>query len=94
VKSILRLRRNHAPFAGPKTTFASPKNKAFVHKLNNHQGDFNIIKTFRQLLFDRLLSEFHGSKTNKIKLDKFCEKWEKFEFFEIKNNSIVIHFNF
>jgi exonuclease III len=68
--------------------------KAFVHKLNNHQGDFDQLKTFRQLLFGRLLSEFHGSKNNKIKLEKFCEKWKKFEFFEIKNNSILIHFNF
>ena len=68
--------------------------KASHVKLNNFSADFNFYDHFRQLLFNRLLSEFNIIKfsngIDSIFMQIFLSKWQKFSLFSVKNSQIFI----
>lgn len=68
--------------------------QCFIHKLNNYSGNYDLISSYRHMVYGRILMEFHACYLNKSILSKFYKKWEKFKIYSIDNNKININLGF
>jgi hypothetical protein len=68
--------------------------KLFIHKLNNFDDDFEIISKYKQMIFGRILSEYHLVKGegNAAKTNQFTNLWSKYNLYKFtENNDININ---
>jgi hypothetical protein len=68
--------------------------KTFVLYLNKFEEKFDYLKFYKQVIFCRLLTEYHSCmRGGASKMSTFLRKFTKFKLFKIINNKININLN-